>query len=50
MQREECPPAWEAQIEAIEREMRGDFDGAEEALLEVLSRIRRRQAIEGGGS
>lgn len=44
----DVPPAWEAEVEAIDRETRGDFQGAEEALLEALSRIRQRRALEGG--
>jgi hypothetical protein len=36
-------PAWRAVHVAVDREIAGDFDGAEKALLEALSRIRQRR-------
>lgn len=40
---DEIQPAWKAVDEAVDREIAGDFDRAEKALLEALSRIRQRR-------
>jgi hypothetical protein len=40
---DDVEPAWEAVHEAVDREIAGDYNGAEKALLEALSRIRQRR-------
>lgn len=41
---QDTEPAWKAVHVAVDREIAGDYEGAEGALLEALSRIRQRRA------